>query len=137
MIVQGHTAHPAPKLSSSLREETASATRREGTDAAIDAADRIRQEFPDLGRRELLRIVTAFRRALIPRQRRGRRPSKEITAAHADWKCGMCGVALYRKHIVGFDRMSRWKRQGKSRALMEAIRSRERRSRPLQTVQPR
>lgn len=95
---------------------------------ATEAGQRIARDHPHLGRRGRLQIVSAFRRQLIPPRKPGRKRRKEITAAHADWKLGMRGVELYRRHISGFDRMSRWRRESESRDLMDAIRSRERRS---------
>jgi hypothetical protein len=99
------------------------------TSAAIEAGKRLATEFRDLDRSERAQIVRAFRSQLIPRGRPGRRRTKRITAAHADWKSGMRGIQLHRRHILGFDRMSQWRRRGKIRALMDAIRSRERRAR--------
>jgi hypothetical protein len=134
MIEQAHTSDRPPELPVGRRSESETVAR--GKAVAINAAQQIAGEFSDLGRHELLRIVTAFRRELIPPKRPGRRRSKEISAAHADWKSGIRGLPLYRKHIASFDQMSRWKRQGKSRALMEAIRSRERRTRIPHSVRP-
>jgi hypothetical protein len=101
----------------------------QGRSSAIEAGQRIAHEVGHLDRRELHGIVRAFRSQLLPPRKPGRRRNKEITAAHADWKSGLRGVALYQKHIPRFDQMSRWKRQAKIRALMDAIRSRERRAR--------
>ena len=80
-----------------------------------------------LNRRDLLKAVTAFRRALIPPRRPGRRLKAQITAAHRDWKNGVRGVALYTAHIPGWAKHSEWRHKGEARALMDAIRSRERR----------
>jgi hypothetical protein len=57
----------------------------------------------------------------------GRKRRKEITAVHPDWKQGMRGLQLYRKHIPGYDNLAQWRRKAKSRALMDAIRTRQRR----------
>lgn len=95
--------------------------------AVIESGQRIAAEFGDLDRRERVRLTTLFRRQLIPPGKPGRRRSKEITAAYSDWKSGMRGLALYRKHLPGFDRMNHYKRKVKTTALMDAIRSRERR----------
>jgi hypothetical protein len=95
---------------------------------ATEAGQRIARDFPHLDRHWRLQIATIFHRQLIPARRPGRKRRKEITAAHADWKVGVRGAQLYRKHIPGFDRMSRWRRESKSRDLMDAIRSRERRA---------
>lgn len=92
--------------------------------------------FPGLPLRERRRIVTALRHKLIPPGKPGRKRSKEIAAAYADWQAGMRGLPLYRKHVSGFDRMGYWKRKAKTRALMDAIRSRRRRERrqPLASI---
>jgi hypothetical protein len=101
----------------------------QGRAAATEAGQLIAQEVGHLDRRELSGIVRAFRSQLLPPRKPGRRRNKEITAAHADWKSGFRGVALYQKHIPRFDQMSRWRRQAKIRALIDAIRSRDRRAR--------
>ena len=96
--------------------------------SATEAGQRIARDYPHLDRRGRLRIVGTFRRQLIPSRKPGKKRRKEITAAHADWKLGMRGVELYTTHIPGYDRMSRWRRESKSRDLMDASRSRERRA---------
>jgi hypothetical protein len=80
-------------------------------------------------RRDALRIVSAFRSTLIPHAKRGPKLKAMITAAHGDYNGGMRGVALYRKHIPRFDRMGHWEREVRTRSLMDAIRTRERRAR--------
>jgi hypothetical protein len=109
----------------------------QGRAAAIEAGQRIAQEIGHLDRRELHAIVQAFQSQLLPARKPGRRRNKEITAAHADWKSGLRGVALCQKHIPRFDQMGRWRRRAMIRALMDAIRSRERRARkPARNDQP-
>jgi hypothetical protein len=95
---------------------------------ATEAGQRIARDYPHLDRRWRLRIASTFRRQLIPPRKPGRKRRKEITAAHADWKLGLRGLELYRRHIPGFDRMSQWRRESTIRDLMDAIRSRERRA---------
>lgn len=97
-------------------------------DIAAEAGQRLARDFFHLDRRGRQRIVTIFRRQLFPARKRGRKRSKEITTAHTDWKSGIRGEELCRRHIPGFDRMSRWRRESVSRDLMDAIRSRERRA---------
>jgi hypothetical protein len=41
----------------------------------------------------------------------------------------MKGLPLYRKHILGYDNLALWRRRERSRALMDAIRTRQRRER--------
>ena len=94
---------------------------------AAQAGGKIAAKFRALGPRERRSIVTAFRREVIPPGKPGRERRKEITAAYMDWKAGMCGVELYRKHLLRYDRMGHWERKVKTRALMDAIRARKRR----------
>ena len=98
-----------------------------GKAAAIEAGQSFAREYATLPRNDLVRIVGAFRAALVPRGRPGRKRRKEITAAYADWKSGLRGLPLYRKHIPGFAHMSEWKRRAKARTLREAMRTRARR----------
>ena len=100
---------------------------------ATEAGRRIARDYPQLDRRGRLRIVSTFRRQLIPPRKPGRKRREEITAAYADWKLGLRGLELYRKHIAGLERMSRWKRESKMRTLRDAIRSRERRTSKQET----
>ena len=101
------------------------------TRAATDAGQQIATSYLDLTRRERLNVVNAFRRQLIAPGKPGRKLSSKITAAQLDWKQGMRGIALYRKHIRGWDLHHYWRRKVESRALMDAIRTRERRERKL------
>ena len=87
-------------LESSLEEACAIAQ-----EAASVAVSRL---GPSRDRRERQKLLTAFRRVLFPIRRPGRRRKEEITAAHQDWKNGMRGVELYRKHIPGWEKHSSW-----------------------------
>ena len=79
---------------------------------AVEAATRIRVRYgAHLDRRKLVEISKAFRAALVPRRKAGRKRNGAITAAHADWKTGIRGLALHRKHIRNFDKLSRWRRE--------------------------
>jgi len=80
-----------------------------------------------LGRKELAKVVAAFRRNLFPPGRRGRKRTKRITEAVKDWRAGVRAVALYRVHIPGWERHHHYKGKAEEKALTDAIRSRERR----------
>lgn len=102
---------------------------REAINAAAAAGRQIAKDFGGLGRRERFALAGTFRRQLIPPGSPGRKRSEQITAAHADWKLGLRGPSLYRRHIDGWDRHGRWRRDAEARRLMDAIRNRERRDR--------
>jgi hypothetical protein len=53
---------------------------------AATTARKLAEQLNDLDRDALLEIVAAFRRELLPARKPGRQRSKEITAAHSDWK---------------------------------------------------
>jgi hypothetical protein len=99
----------------------------QATDAAVAAGQQIAKDFQSLGHRQRLRVARVFRRQLFPPRSPGRKRSNRITAAHTDWKAGLRGVALYRKHILGWGRHGYWRRKAESRALLDAIRARSRR----------
>ena len=93
-------------------------------------AHEIRRQFgAGLTREQCLKLVSAFRAGVVPRRRAGRRPQPQVTAAYLDWKMGMRGVALFRKHILGWDKHNRYHRIGEQKELLDAIRSRYRRER--------
>jgi hypothetical protein len=121
-----HTAKCGKK--NSKASETFTAAR----EITTQAAQEIRSQFGEgLTREESLTRVNAFRAGVVPRRKSGRRPKPQITDAFRDWKAGMCGVVLYRKHISGWERHNRYHRIGEQKALMDAIRSRVRRERTV------
>jgi hypothetical protein len=87
---------------------------------------------PNPDRGQCQKVLSAFRHVISPGKQPGRRRNAGITAAHRDWKSGMYGLALYKKHIPGWETHSRWRRAAEARRLMDAIRSRERREREKQ-----
>jgi hypothetical protein len=95
------------------------------------AAHDIRRQFGGEGltREQCLKLVSVFRAGVVPRRKAGRRPKPQVTAAYLDWKTGMRGVALFRKHIPGWDKHNRYHRIGEQKELLDAIRSRYRRER--------
>jgi hypothetical protein len=98
---------------------------------ASDAGCRIRQQCgPIADQRARLRLMAAFRSALVTPRRPGRMPSARITAAYEDWLAGLRGVPLFRKHIRRFDKLSHWRRIVEQRQLLAAINSRHRRQQP-------
>lgn len=93
----------------------------------VETATYIATEFAVLAKPERLRLVRAFRAGLIRRGKPGRKRRKEVTAAYEDWKLGMRGLELYSKHIPNWRTLAEWRRREKSRALLDAIRTRRRR----------
>ena len=72
----------------------------------VELARNLGIEFSDLDRPARLRLVNTLRRELLPAKPRGRKPDPRVTAAYEDWMKGMRGVALYKKHIPGYDQCS-------------------------------
>jgi len=101
-----------------------------GRKIATEAAQRIRAELGDrLSRDELVRVAATFRSAVVPRRKPGRQPSTRVTAAYVDWKAGMTPRAICEKHIPGWLKHNRYRRNGELKGLMDAIRNRSRRER--------
>jgi hypothetical protein len=74
-----------------------------------------------------VQVARAFRSAVVPKRKPGRRPKAQVTAALEDWKTGLRGDALFRAHLPGWENKSKWRQRCESRALMDAIRTREKR----------
>jgi hypothetical protein len=91
------------------------------------ANDLHRQHGEGLTREQWLKLVSVFRAGVLPGRRAGRRPKSQVTAAYLYWKAGMRGVALFRKHIPGWEKHNRYHRMGEQKELMDAIRGRHRR----------
>jgi hypothetical protein len=107
-----------------------------GSEALAAAKERAiqlgQQEFREhygesLTREGYVQVARAFRSAVVPKRKPGRRPKAQVTAALEAWKTGMRDEALFRAHIPGWDKKSKWRRRCESRALMDAIRTREKR----------
>jgi hypothetical protein len=90
-----------------------------------------RQLLGDFGQRltreEWERLSRTFRSNVVPQRRPGRRRKPQVTAAYLDWRFGVRGVDLFRKHIPGWEGHHRYRKIGEQKALLDAIRSRIRR----------
>src|SRR5262249_3741688 len=84
---------------------------------ATDAARTIQASHPTLARGDWMQVIRAFRSALIPRRRPGRKRRPEVTAAAAAFVAGTRGVALFRQFIRGWGTMSEWRRREAARRL--------------------
>ena len=86
-----------------------------------------------------IKVVAAVRHAIIskivPKNRRQgykcpRR--RQIDKAYPDYKAGMRGLKLFRKHIPNFARLSRWRRKEERDRLLKALQKRAEREKKLQ-----
>jgi len=119
---KGNQARKAP---SSKPDSEAFAAAKE---KAVRMGRELREELAGrLTPEECERVARAFRSAVIPKRKPGRRRNARITAAYLDWKDGIRGRALYLKHIPGWERHHRYRRNGEQKALIDAVRSRDRR----------
>jgi len=100
---------------------------------ADEAADRILQDS-GLSERDLRDIGRRFQSKLLPPGRRSRRwKKKKIARAYADWKKGIRGVKLYRRHIPRWDKLGADARKVRSRRLVSSISKRRRREEKART----
>jgi hypothetical protein len=98
--------------------------------AAADAA-----ELSKAARRT---IISNLRRAILPRKPPVRKKSTRLDSAFADYKSGVRGMELHKKHIPNFSKLSRWRRVVEGSRLNKALskraeRERKRARRPAET----
>jgi hypothetical protein len=127
-----HTPGPAQRArrANAAKRNSISEGFAEAKEMTARAAHDIRHQYGErLTRDECLKLLSVFRAGLVPRRRAGRRPQPQVTAAYLDWKTGIRGVALFRKHIPGWQKHNRYRRIAEEKRLMDAIRSRYRRER--------
>lgn len=75
-----------------------------------------------------LEVVSALDHAIIPRRTPG--PKNERTdLAYKDYRAGVRGLELYRKHIPNFGKLSRWRRAVEQNRLLKALQKRAERER--------
>ena len=84
-------------------------------------------EQADLGRKTRIDVITAVRRALLPR--RPRKPDPRIDAAYADYRAGIRGLGLFRRHIPNHSTKAHYRRAADERRLMNSIHKRMSRER--------
>ena len=75
-----------------------------------------------------LRVVAAVRELTVTRGKPGRRKDERLDGAYVDYKAGVRGLKLFRKHIPGYDKLSHWRRGLQQRRLMGALQQRVSRS---------
>jgi hypothetical protein len=73
-------------------------------------------------------VTSAVRRALLPRGKK----SNSRDSAYDDYKRGMRGLPLYRKHIPGYEKLGPWRRERAQRQLRQALAKRAERERKRQ-----
>jgi hypothetical protein len=78
-----------------------------------------------------LNIVAIVHRAIVPKRPPGRK-NQELDSAYAEYKAGIRGLKLFRKHIPNYDRLSRWRRNEKQNRLLKALQKRAERERKRQ-----
>jgi len=84
------------------------------------------EKLSSVARRE---VMSAVRRALLPR---GSKKSNSRDFAYEDYKKGMRGLPLYRKHIPGYEKLGEWRRERAQRHLRQALAKRAERERKRQ-----
>jgi hypothetical protein len=70
-----------------------------------------------------VRVAHLAREEIVPRRKPGPKGSR-YDAAYRDYKSGLRGLALYRKHIRGHDKMSQWRRAFREKRLLNALQKR-------------
>ena len=71
-------------------------------------------------------VISAVRRAVLPRPKK---TMNSLDSAYEDYKCRLRGIELYRKHIPGYEKLGRWRRQRAQHRLSQALATRAERER--------
>jgi hypothetical protein len=79
-----------------------------------------------------LDVVSAVRRAIVHKRKAGRKSDERLDPAYADFRTGTRGLALYRKHIPNFRKLSRWRRRVEGDRLLKTLNKRAERDRKRQ-----
>jgi len=81
-----------------------------------------------------LAVVFALRTAIVKKRKAGRKSDNRLDRAYADYRSGMRGLGLYRKHIRNFPKLSRWRRRFEQDRLLKALNKRAERDRKRQST---
>jgi hypothetical protein len=105
-------------------------------DSVAAAVGRLREavEQERLPYEARVRLSIAVRRQVVPRRKSGPKDSR-LDAAWADYRTGLRGLKLFKKHIPRHDKMGRWRRKIEEKRLMNTLQqraSRERRQKARQ-----
>ena len=83
-----------------------------------------------------VRLALALKRELVPRRKPGPRCSR-LDAAYDDYRVGVRGLELFRKHIPNHDKLSQWRRATKEKRLLNALQKRASRERQRRELRQR
>jgi len=79
-----------------------------------------------------LDVVSAVRRAIVHKQKAGRKNDERLDRAYTEFRTGTRGLELYRKHIPNFRKLSRWRRRVEGDRLLKTLNKRAERERKRQ-----
>lgn len=74
-----------------------------------------------------VKVAAAARRAMLPKKTPGKKSDHRIDNAYADYRTGVRGLELYRKHIPHHDRLSRWRRVAEEHRFLKNLQKRAQR----------
>ena len=102
--------------------------------AVVSVMEQLRQTVDHAGlpRAMRLKVAGAVRLAIVPRRKPGRKDQR-LDKADADYRAGMRGLDLFRKHIPRHDKLSRWRRKAEQSKLLKTLQKRAERDRKRQT----
>jgi hypothetical protein len=105
--------------------------------AVVSAIEQLREAIDQAGlpRSIRLKVAAAVRHAIVPAIAPKRKPDKKrhrIDSAYADYRVGLRGLDLFRKHIPRHDKLSKWRRTYEQRKLLKTLGKRAERDRKRQ-----
>ena len=103
--------------------------------AVVSVMEQLRETVDQAGlpRAIRLKVAGAVRLAIVPRRKPGRKDQR-LDKADADYRAGMRGLDLFRKHIPRHDKLNRWHRKAEQSRLLKALQKRAERDRKRQKV---
>ena len=81
-----------------------------------------------------LLLAAAVRSRVVSRQKPGKKPHDSLDRACADYRSGLRGLSLYKKHISNFKKLSRWRRTVEQNRLLKNISKRQEREKKSTSV---
>ena len=101
--------------------------------AVVSAMEQLREIVDNAGlpRPTRLKVAVAVRLAIVPKRKPGRKDQR-LDKADADYRAGMRGIDLFRKHIPRHDKLNRWHRKAEQSRLLKALQKRAERDRKRQ-----
>jgi hypothetical protein len=98
-------------------------------ESVITAIEHLRTvaDREQLARTSRLGLLSVLRSEVLGKRKPGRKRSEQVNRAYPDYKAGLRGLALYRKHVPNYHQLSRWRRREEGNKLLKNLQKRAQR----------